>query len=237
MILIVSSLGREAEALAALCAQRAWPSQTCSTVHQFRRVVEKVRPRLVIVRQRLNDGYSDDVLSHLGNTRDPGPARVIVLAPADCSAKEETRHVSLGADHVFRDPVRVEVLMEMAARYRARSASPASSSPLPTPCYEFAGVQVFPHEHRLSRAGQEVRTTPRVIALVQILHQAAGQVVPYATLYPELFERRFEGDTSNCRVLLAKADAAFRGLGVNLREHIKVIPKSGYLYSADSVAR
>jgi DNA-binding response OmpR family regulator len=237
MILIVSSLGREAEALAALCAQRAWPSQTCSTVSQFRRVVEKIRPKLVIVRQRLTDGYSDDVLTHLGNGREPGPARVIVLAPADCSSKEETRHVSLGADSVFRDPVRVEVLLEMVARYRARPATPASPSPVPTLCYEFAGVQVFPHEHRLSRSGQDVRTTPRVIGLVQILHHAAGQVVPYATLYPELFERRFDGDTSNCRVLLAKADSAFRRLGVKLREHIKVIPKSGYLYQADNAAR
>lgn len=233
MILIVSSLAREAEALAALCEQRAWPSQTCQTVSQFRRVVETTSPRVVIARQRLTDGCSDDVLTHLSNDRQPGPARVIVLAPADCSAKQETRHISLGADSVFRDPVRIEVLLEMVARYRARESVQLGGPVAPTLCYEFAGVQVFPHEHRLTRSGRSVKTTPKVIELVQMLHGSANRVVPYATLYPEIFGRRFMGDTANCRVLLAKADTAFRRLGVKLRKHIKVIPKSGYLYQAD----
>lgn len=82
----------------------------------------------------------------------------------------------------------------------------------------------------------EVRTSTRVIELVQILHRASGRVVPYDTLYAELFARRYEGDTANCRVLLAKADAAFRRLGVNLRKYIKVIPKSGYMYATAATA-
>ncbi len=230
MILIVSSLARDADALAALCAQRAWPNQTCRTVSEFRRASETTRPRVVIARQRLADGQADDVLTHLGKDRQSHPARVIVLAPADCSVEEEIRHVSLGADNVLRDPVRNEVLVEWMARYRAGIPARERGLPVP-PCYEFAGVQVLPRERRLACIGRNVRTTSKVIALVQTLQRHAGQVVPYDVLYLKLFERRFAGDTSNCRVLLSKAGEHFRRLGVNLRDHIKVIPKSGYLYS------
>ncbi len=230
MIYIVSSLAREAEVLAALCEQRSLPSLACTRIAEFKNAAEKNSPQAVIVRHRLADGYSDDIIAYVAKhtTR---PARVIVLAPADCSAKEETRHISLGADSVLRDPVRLEVMLEYLARHCADAASPAPRKS--AACYEFAGVQVHPLEHRLTRGKQNVRTTQRVIELLHVLHANAGQVASYASLYSELFGRRFAGDTANCRVLLAKANDAFRRLGVNLRNHIKVIPKSGYLYPAD----
>lgn len=231
MILIVSSQADEADALAALCEQRAWPSQVCKSVSEFLRLAERTSPRVVIARQRLADGHSDDVLNHLGKSRSTRPPRVIVLAPADCSIKEETRHVSLGADHVFRDPVRIEVLLEVVNRHRDRGIAQRARLQVTPLCFDFAGVQVFPHEHRLVRGDRSVCTTPRVIELLQLLHANVGQVTPYPLLYSELFDRRFSGDTVNCRVLLAKAAGAFRRLGGNLRRHIKVIPKSGYLYS------
>jgi two-component system, OmpR family, KDP operon response regulator KdpE len=233
MIYIVSSLAREAEVLAALCEQRSWPTQACRRVADFVVAADKTSPRSVIVRHRLEDGYSDDVLAYLGLRETQRPTRVIVLAAANCSPKEETRHLSLGADSVLRDPVRVEVLLEYLARHRMQAAAGSSAPAAPVSSYEFAGVQVHPLEHRLTRAGRSVRTTPRVIELLQLLHGNAGRVAPYPLLYSELFGRRFAGDTANCRVLLAKADGYFHRLGVNLRAHIRVIPKSGYLYPAD----
>ena len=229
MIYIVSSIAREADILAALCEQRAWPSQACRRVADFVTAADKAPPHAVIVRQRLEDGYSDDVLAHLGTRETPRNIPVIVLASADCPVKMETRQIALGADHVFRDPVRIEVLLEVLNRRRSRSSA-TRALPAAAPSYKFAGAEVFPHEHRLTRRDRTVRTTPKVIEFVQILHRHADQVVPYTTLYHELFARRFSGDTSNCRVLLAKADAAFKRLGVHLRRHIEVIPKSGYLY-------
>lgn len=234
MIYIVSSLAREAEVLAALCEQRYWPTLACTRFADFMHSAEKSTPQAVIVRQRLEDGYSDDVLAYLGSRSASRPARVIVLAPASCSAKEEMRHISLGADSVLRDPVRVEVMLEYLARYRANAASRPPAARAKTASYEFAGVLVHPLEHRLSRGKQNARTTPRVIELLQVLHANAGRVTPYPLLYSELFGRRFAGDTANCRVLLGKAVAVFQSLGVPLRQHIKVIPKSGYLYPAGS---
>lgn len=234
MIHIVSSLAREAEVLAALCEQRSWPTLACTRFADFRHAAEKNTPQAVIVRQQLEDGYSDDVLAYLESRPGPRTTRVIVLAPANCSAKEERRHISLGADSVLRDPVRLEVMLEYLARYRTKSRPRPSAPRAGAASYEFAGVHVHPLEHRLSRGKQEAHTTPRVIELLQVLHANAGRVTPYTQLYCELFGRRFAGDTANCRVLLGKAAAVFRRLGVPLRQHIKVIPKSGYLYPAKS---
>jgi len=227
MIVIVSNLAHEAAALTVLCTQRTWLAQACDSVAGFRRLTEKIHPKLVVTRRRLPDGVSDDVLAHLGKD---GPTCVIVLAPADCPPRDETRQISLGADHVLRDPVRIEVLMELAARHLMRPAASATPAPGDSPGYTFAGVRVFPHEHRLERNGVSVRATPKVIELVQILYRNRERVASYALLYDELFGRHFAGDTANCRVLLAKADAVFHQLGVSLRDHITVIPKSGYLY-------
>jgi DNA-binding response OmpR family regulator len=233
MILIVSGLRHESEALAALCQNRAWAHQICATVSQFARATEKSWPKVVMTRHRLPDGYSDEVVAHLSREAKGRVARAIVLAAADCSIKEEARQIALGADGVFRDPVRVEVLLELVARYRMAAASERNAEAL-SRSFEFAGTTVLPQERRLSRAGLNVLASTRVIELIEILHRASGQVVPYDSLYSDLFARRFTGDTANCRVLLAKADLVFRRLGVNLRKHIKVIPKSGYMYCADA---
>ncbi len=192
--------------------------------------MRKLQPKLVITRHRLSDGYSDEILGML--KEQDQPSRVIVLAAADCSTKDEARHLSLGADAVLRDPLRIQVLLELAARYRGLSIAAKPESSREGLGFDFAGTHVLPHERTISRAGRKTKTSPRVIGLLQILHRAEGRVVSYESLFPDLFGRPFNGDTANSRVLLAKADREFRGLGVNLRKHLKVIPKSGYLYAA-----
>lgn len=235
MILIVSHSAREATLLAALCEQRSWPCQAFTTLAKFARQAEKCAPRVVVVRQRLADGYSDDVFE-LGRSFGLLPnMRVIVLVPADCSIRQETRQVALGADCVLRDPLRLEVLLEYLAKYRAKDGTVAPSPNQPS--YEFAGVQVFPHELILTKSGRKAKVAPQEIEFLRLLHRSAGKVLPYPLLYSELFSQKFSGDTANCRVLLAKAASSFAKLGVDLRAHIQVIPKSGYLYASTSALR
>ncbi len=231
MIIIVSNSTREAALLNALCDQRAWPAQACGTLTEFKKLAERNEVRAVVVRQRLREDYSDDLLATLKELEATSRPRVIVLVPADCSIRLEARQVALGADCVLRDPVRMEVLLEYLAKYRTESRgalAPALASPL---CYEFAGVQVFPHEHRLVRLEQSTHVAPKEIELLQLLARSAGKVVPYPVLYCEVFKQLFAGDTANSRVLLGKVTTSFRRVGVDLRRHIEVIPKSGYLYS------
>jgi DNA-binding response OmpR family regulator len=237
MILIVSSQVGEADALATLCNQRNWTNQVCQTFSTFVRAASKLAPRVVVTRQRLEDGYSDDILAQLGPLVGGNPSRVVVLASADCTPKEEARQLSLGADQVLRDPVRIEVLVELLQRHQHSPRSADNFIHSTNRCYEFAGAQVSPHELRLLRGRRSVTTTLKVIELVQTLHRAPGQVVPYTVMYEDLFGRQFNGDTANCRVLLGKAAADFRRLGLDLRAHIEVIPKSGYRYKPAGATR
>jgi DNA-binding winged helix-turn-helix (wHTH) protein len=75
-----------------------------------------------------------------------------------------------------------------------------------------------------------VALTPREALLMELLVQTQGEVISYDTLYSDLLGRRFRGDTSNMRVLLAKLSCSARKVGLSLRNCIDVIPKTGYRY-------
>jgi DNA-binding response OmpR family regulator len=235
MIAILTESAREASLLATLCDQRSWPCQTCCTLSGFSKLAEKISPRVVVIRQRLGDGYSDDAFAWLKSTGRLPRTRIMVLVPADCSIRQEARQVALGADCVLRDPLRLDVFLEYLTKYRAKKDPTATVQPLQDG-YKFAGIQVHPHEHHLVHAGKTVQVAPQVMALLRLLYDATDQVLPYPVLYSELFNQKFTGDTANCRVLLAKAAASFSHLKIDLRAHIKVIPKSGYLYTGKPVA-
>lgn len=231
MILFLSSSNREAAALASACDHRSWTAYTCATVHEFHLLAEKIQPRAVVVRHRLLDGYSDDILANLKRMPVEIRPRVIVLMSADRTAQTEARQIALGADCVLHDPVRVEILLEYLARYRLRTEFSNIHLNGERVLFSFAGAQVYPREHRLVRGKQSLHIAPQEVALLSILSNAPDEVVPYPVLYSDLFSRRFAGDTANCRVLLGKLSASFNRLGIELKPFIQVIPKSGYLYS------
>lgn len=230
LILLASSLAREADAFATLFTAREWSCRICRSVADCQRVASVNPPRIAVLRYRLPDGHSDDVLKFIADHLPQDSCRVVVLAPANFPTEDECRQLELGADHVFRDPVRVEVLIQLISGYRNRYRTDHRRGQNAASCYEFCGACVYPAEHRLVRDRTEIQTTPKIIELVQLLHHNAGRLVSYTELYDVLFSRRFAGETSNCRVLLAKADRAFRRLGVSLRAQVQVVPKSGYLY-------
>jgi len=230
VILILSDSPREASLLEDLCEHRSWPCATGGSIAEFNKLSGATAPRVVGLRQRLMDGYSDEVLGEIAKRKTPDRPRDIVLMPGACSIQQEARQVSLGADCVLRDPLRIEVLLEYLVKYRTKVSSVARAARPAVVVYEFARVRVSPHELLLSRGKRQIRTTPRVMEFLKLLHRLGGKVAPYPLLYSEVFGRRFTGDTSNCRVLLGKTMSEFKRLGVNLRIYIEVIPKSGYRY-------
>jgi DNA-binding response OmpR family regulator len=230
MILFVSSSNREAAALVTACDHRSWAAYICPTVREFHPLTEKIQPRAIVVRHRLLDGYSDDILASLNSMPPAARPRIIVLMSADRTAQTEARQIALGADCVLHDPVRMEILLEYLAKYRIAAEASSGRNKNQKASFRFAGAEVHPQEHRLVRDMQSLRLSPQEIALLSILHNASGKVVPYHVLYGDLFTRRFEGDTANCRVLLGKLSASFNRIGIELKPFIQVIPKSGYLY-------
>lgn len=233
MIAIVSSVARERLALVALCDEQ-WPVTECDSVRTFNRLLGRTQPKVVLTRHKLADGYSDEILALLGRAGFSPGAKVIVLCAAGAPPSLEARQITLGADTVMRDPVRMEVLLAYLKKYyQSASAPPPADRSASARTIAFAGALLKPRERLFVRAGKSVVLTPRENALVEALAGSAGEAVSYDTLYSEVLGRRFNGDTSNMRVLLGKLTASAATIGIRMRDWIEVIPKAGYCYRED----
>lgn len=237
MIAIVSSGAPEREAFATLCDLQGWTSIECASVRALRRMIIRVVPKVALVRYQLDDGYSDDVIRIFAALNSTAAPKIIVLLPPNTPPAAEARQLEIGADCVLRDPVRADIMLAYATKYLRESAeapAPARSSSI-----QFAGAQLHPLERTLHLDHHTVTLTPREVTLVEMLVDAAGKVVTYESLYSEILGRRFRGDTSNMRVLLGRLSSSIKSLGLQLRDHVDVIPKTGYRYRiiADSQRR
>ena len=230
MIAIVSPFTHERAAFAALCGSRGWITTECDSVRAFKRALLRVRPRIVLTRRRLGDGFSDDVIAALAEA-DASSARVVVLMGANTPSAVEARQVALGVDCVQRDPVRTDVLVEYLEKYR-QASEPArnGTARIVLKPFAFAGATVDPVGRQLRRGKKAGHLTPHEVDLVELLVQSEGGILTYETLYSDILGRRFRGDTSNMRVLLGKLTASTRAAGVPLREWVEVVPKIGYRY-------
>ncbi len=235
MIAIISSNPRERRAFSAMCETQHWPSFECESVRAFKRFLQQFNPTVVLTRHKLGDGYSDDVTTLLGRNAERATARVVVLIDAGSSSRLEARQVTLGASCVLRDPVRTEVLLAYLEIYYAeqpRARAARGNHAVADAPFAFAGGRVHPMERKVETAKGATRITPRELELLRLLVEANGEVVTYQTLYNDMLGRRFRGDTSNMRVLLAKLVRSLMAVRIPLREHVEVIPKTGYRYRA-----
>ena len=230
MIAIVSPSTHERAAFVALCGSRGWVTTECDSLRAFKRALLRVRPRIVLTRQRLGDGFSDDVIAALTGA-EVSSARVVVLMGANAPSAVEARQVALGVDCVQRDPVRTDVLVEYLEKYR-RVPEPArhGTARIVLKPFAFAGATVDPVGRQLRRGNKASHLTPHEVDLVELLVQSEGGILTYETLYSEILGRRFRGDTSNMRVLLGKLTASARAAGIQFREWVEVVPKMGYRY-------
>ena len=226
MILIVSSSAREREVLSAVCESRQWTCTAAQTVRETRLLLQRMRPAVILTRRELSDGYSDDVITA---ARQLGmPQRVIVLLRAGTTSAEAARQLALGAFQIQRDPVRTDILSRIVGQLREQSGGERILQEEATGQLTFAGATLHILERRLTVGPRTVTLTPRETSLLQLLHDSQGKVVSYDVLYSEVLQRPFRGETSNMRVLLGLLVDSFHQLGLNLRDSVEVIPKSGY---------
>jgi len=227
LIAIITHAPQERAALEAVCEERDWRVFSCDSVRAFRRLLARATPKVVLTRGRLADGYGDKVLPLA-----PPGARKVVLLAAGTPPSIEARIVMLGADCVLRDPIRINVLCEYLAKYMAAADHQPSRSAAPKNL-RLAGITVDVMKRQIHGHDAFVSLTPRELALAQILVEAEGEVVTYEFLYQELLGRRFNGDTSNMRVLLGKLITSGKKVGADIRSWIHVMPKTGYRYHDD----
>ncbi len=230
MIALVSSSASERAAFARVVAAREWLSVDCGSVRELVRLLKSNPPAVVLVRHQLVDGHSDDVISAVADAGRAALTRIIVVMTASAPPADEARQVILGADCVQRDPVRMGVLAEYLAKYHRaprRTREPKRRSE--DAAVPLAGALLHRAKRILVARGKTVALTPREFALADLL-AGTRETVTYDTIYSEILGRRFSGDTSNIRVLLAKLVASVAALGLDLRRHVEVLPKLGYRY-------
>ncbi|HVS50797.1 MAG TPA: winged helix-turn-helix domain-containing protein [Opitutaceae bacterium] len=193
-------------------------------------MLTKNPPRVVVARQKLADGYSDDVFAALRTADLLDRTKTIILLGPGVSSTLEARQIALGADGVQRDPVRADVLAEYIAKFRGPTATPRGKGRDGPLRFAFAGATFDPLERILRNGNKAVQLTPREVELVLQLHETEGKIATYDALYSEIFGRKYRGETSNLRVLLGRLDASLRAIGLALRDFVEVIPKIGYRY-------
>ena len=231
MIALVSTVQRERVALSALCESRGWLWIDYDSLRTFKRSLRTARPAVVVVRHRLGNDYSDDVIAALQGAGIAARTKLVVLAAAALPSGLEARQIALGADLVMRDPVRMEVLVEYLQKFSAAAKlRGVAETGAPCEAFKFAGASVHPIDRTLVRGNVTHHLTPREVELIELLAQAPEQLVSYETLFSEILGRRFRGDTSNLRVLLGKLADSAKRTGIDLRRWVEVIPKLGYRY-------
>ncbi len=228
VIIVASSMPTDAAALVALCESGGWSAKLCTSVRAVVRQVHREVPKVIVARQRMEDGYSDDVICALTELKVLSRLRLIVLVNAGTTASRQARQVALGADCVLRDPVSADLLLAYLSKYLSETKS-VHTAPLARRV-PFAGATWQAAECKLTFAGRYVILTPREKLLLELLAHSGGEVVSYETMFSEILGRRYQGDTSNLRVLLGRLSASMENLGIALRDWIQVIPKTGYRY-------
>jgi DNA-binding response OmpR family regulator len=237
MVVIISEVPRERTALGAMCESRGWTWKEFQTVRTFTRSLRTSRPSVVVTRHRLKDGFSDDVISAVRSGHESQqPAKIIVLLPASSPALLEARQLAVGADLTQRDPVRGEILVEYINKFIAERLTVRSSpnSKAASRIFDLAGAAIDPISRKLLFKKKSRQLSPQEVELAELLSASPGHLLSYEMLFDEILGRRFAGDTVNIRVLLLKLSSNFRGVGLNLRGCIEVIPKLGYRYHPSS---
>lgn len=231
MIAIACSGATERTALVSLCEANGWPTIECHSVRATLRSLRRHQPRVVVMRHRLEDGYSDDVIAAFESREQRLTTKLIVLLDAGVPSSVEVRQVGLGADCVLRNPIRTDVLIAYIVNY-LKASPPVWSSIARTGdgTIDFCGGTFAPVARTLRHGKNLISLTPREAVLIELLTQFPGTVASYERMYGEVLGRRYLGDTSNMRVLLGKLAASCRAIGMEIRSRIQVIPKTGYRY-------
>lgn len=231
----MSSNRIERIAFATLCTSYEWGVSEFDCVHTAVRQFNRFIPKVVLLRHKLSDGYSDDVIPKIRQFPGGLDSKIVVLVEAGLSSVAEARQLNLGADCVLRDPVRIEILTAYIEKFLAVRVRRMTTADIE------AHQAILIAEARLSLADRSLqhgrkctRLTPKEAELAESLFHCRGTVVRYEALYSDVLGRKFGGDTSNMRVLLGKLIASFGRIGINLRDWIEVVPKTGYRLAASA---
>ena len=164
-------------------------------------------PDVIVLDLGLPDLDGRDVLTRM---REWSDAPVIVLSARDREA-EKIAALDSGADDYVSKPFGVgELMARLRTALRRRMVQQGE-----TPVLKVGDVEIDAVRHRVLRAGDEVRLTPREFALVAFLARHAGKVLTHRQILTAVWGPAHVHDTQYLRVYVGQ-----------LRQKLEIDPAS-----------
>ncbi|HEV2629265.1 MAG TPA: winged helix-turn-helix domain-containing protein [Pseudolabrys sp.] len=169
---------------------------SAGTVAEAIKRVAADSPDIVLLDLGLPDGDGKDVIRR---TREWSDVPIIVLSARERET-EKIESLDLGADDYVNKPFNVGELMarmRTALRHRMqRKAEP--------PILRIDDLEIDAVRHRVTRAGTELRLTPKEFELLSFLARHAGRVVTHRQILAAVWGPAHTDDTQYLRVYIGQ---------------------------------
>jgi two-component system, OmpR family, KDP operon response regulator KdpE len=153
-------------------------------------------PDIVLLDLGLPDGDGKDVIRR---AREWSDVPIIVLSAREREA-EKIEALDLGADDYVNKPFNVgELLARMRTALRHRMQRKAE-----VPLLKVGGMEVDSVRHRATRAGAEIKLTPKEFELLSFLARHAGRVVTHKQILTAVWGPAHTEDTQYLRVYVGQ---------------------------------
>ncbi len=167
---------------------------TAGTVAEATKRIAAEVPDIVVLDLGLPDGDGKDVISRV---REGSDVPIVILSARDREA-EKIEALDLGADDYVNKPFGVgELMARMRTALRHRMQRRAE-----TPVLRVGEIEIDNVRHRVTRAGDEVRLTPKEFDLLFFLARQAGRVVTHKQILTAVWGPAHTENTQYLRVYI-----------------------------------
>jgi two-component system, OmpR family, KDP operon response regulator KdpE len=167
---------------------------TAGTVAEATKRIATEVPDIVVLDLGLPDGDGKDVIARV---REWSDVPIVILSARDREA-EKIEALDLGADDYVNKPFGVgELMARMRTALRHRLQRRAE-----TPVVRVGELEIDNVRHRVTRAGEEVKLTPREFELLFFLARQAGRVVTHKQILTAVWGPAHTEDTQYLRVYI-----------------------------------
>ena len=174
---------------------------TAGTVADATKRIAADVPDIVVLDLGLPDGDGKDVIRRV---REWSDVPIVVLSAREREV-EKIEALDLGADDFVNKPFGVgELLARMRTALRHRMRRKAE-----TPLLKVGDLEVDSLRHRASRAGAEIKLTPKEFELLSFLARHAGKVLTHRQILTAVWGPAHTEDTQYLRVYIGQLRQKF----------------------------
>ncbi|MGC1467700.1 MAG: response regulator [Pseudolabrys sp.] len=176
---------------------------SAGTVAEALKRVAAESPDIVLLDLGLPDGDGKDVIKR---AREWSDIPIIVLSARERET-EKIEALDLGADDYVNKPFNVgELMARMRAAVRHQIQRKAE-----VPLLRVGGLEIDAVRHRATRAGQELKLTPKEFELLSFLARHAGRVVTHKQILTAVWGPAHTEDTQYLRVYIGQLRQKIEG--------------------------